>query len=94
MKTKLQEKLSDDAKELWDDLSELAKVEIKEALEDLAELTLLSSLGEEVEREVLHAKARLANWEFVGADIIREKVKLVLRELAELLGGFLKGLAT
>lgn len=86
------------AKDVWEELSELVKTEVAEALEDLAALTLAQfeardeAMNMVLSREILHAKARIANWRFVGADIVREAVKQALKDAAELLGSFLKGL--
>lgn len=97
-RTKLTEKLLKTTFDgIKEDLSELWKVEIREAVEDLADLTLLKlTLTDSfelaaLERELLHAKARIANWTFVGADLVRAKIKLALHEVAEMLGQVLKG---
>lgn len=85
------------ARAVWADLSELWKVEVKEALEDVANLTLYRFKAvDDAERLVLdmelrHARARLANWTFVGADVVRIAIKDTLKELAELFGSFLRG---
>lgn len=86
------------AKAVWGDLSELVKVEVKEAMEDLANLTLAQlqtpdeALKKAIDMELRHARARLGNWTFVGADLVRDAVKATLKDLAETLGAFLKGI--
>jgi hypothetical protein len=96
LRTKLSDKLKSSVKErlgqTWDQLQELWQVEVQEALEDLAQVSLLALTSDEVSQEVLHAKARVANWSFVGADLVREAVKEALKELLELLGAAVKGL--
>ena len=97
LRTALTEKLHAALDGVKDDLSELWKVEVKEALEDLAEQTLVKLTSQDpheqasADRELLHCKARVANWTFVGADLVRARVKVVLHELAEGLGAVLKG---
>lgn len=97
MRSQLTEKLLAGLKDVEGDLSELWKVEIREAAEDAADLVLLKlTLTDPFEvaacdRELIHAKARIANWTFVGADLVRERLKTVLHETAEVLGSVLKG---
>lgn len=97
LRAKLTEKLTGVLDGVKDDLAELWKLEVREAMEDLAELTLqklaISDPHElaSVERELLHAQARVANWTFVGADLVRARLKAVLHELAEGLGAVLRG---
>lgn len=97
-RTKITDKLLGSLDGIKDDLSELWKVEVREAVEDLADL-LLCKLGttdpdelEALDRELLHARARIANWTFVGADLVRAAVRKALHELAEMAGALLKGL--
>lgn len=97
LRTMMAEKLGAVLDDVKGDLQELWQVEVKEALEDVAELTLqrltLTDAQElkVLDRELLHAKARIANWTFVGADLVRERLKKVLHETAELVGAMLKG---
>ena len=82
------------AKPLMDDLSELWKLEVKEAMEDLAQLLLLQLTDPKnpiLPGEITHAKARVANWGFVGADLVRAAIKDALKEALELLGSLAKG---
>lgn len=95
---KLMNSVEGHAKMVWGDLSALVKTEVREAVEDLANLTLLHlqvtdpQLQRAIQMEMTHAKARLANWTFVGADQVRDGVKAALKDLAGLLGAFLKAL--
>lgn len=95
---KLQDEVARRAKGVWADLSEHVKGEVLEALEDIAELTLLTLRDQDeaeqlvTSRELLHAKARLANWKFVGSDVVRQAIKDALKDAAELVGAFLKGI--
>lgn len=95
---RLEDSVSEKAKAIWGDLSELVKTEVKEALEDLANLTLMQlKATDEAEKLVLdmemrHCRARIANWTFVGSNVVVQAVKDSLKELAEFLGSFLKGL--
>ena len=96
-RVKITDKLLESLDGVKDDLSSIWKLEIREAVEDLADL-LLEKLGNQdpqvqasLDREILHARARIANWSFVGADLVRASIKKALHELAELAGSVLKG---
>jgi hypothetical protein len=97
LRDRLEDTLKGKLKALKVDLTELAKVELREALEDLANLTLYQfRLNDEAEKlvvdmEIKHARARIANWTFVGADMVREALKQTLHEVAEVVGSLLKG---
>lgn len=102
MRTLLRDRLEVEVKQRLNDLkvelSELAKVELREALEDLANLTLYQFRNNDdaeklvIDMEIKHCKARIANWTFVGADLVREAVKRTLHDLAEVAGSLLKGI--
>lgn len=97
LRDRLEDTLKGKLKALKVDLTELAKVELREALEDLANLTLyqlrLNDDAEKlvIEMEIKHTRARIANWTFVGADLVREALKQTLKEVAEVVGALLKG---
>jgi hypothetical protein len=83
--------------ETWNELEEFYKMEMKEALADLGNLLILQMVDPEnpiVESEMRFAKARVANWTFVGADKVQEAVKSAMKEAFELLGSLVKGFLT
>jgi len=80
--------------DLWEGLEDLWKVEVQEAMEDLGNLLILQVSEPEnpiVGSELAHAKARVANWTFVGADKVRDEMKMVLKEVLSLVGALVKG---
>lgn len=97
LRDKLLEGIRARARQAWDDLDELARVEVREALEDVAAIQLMYLGANDEERvaldaELRYARARLTNWEFVGADQIRDALRAALHEAAELLGALYRGL--
>jgi hypothetical protein len=97
LRTQLTNKLTAVLDDIKGDLGELWQVEVREAVEDAADLTLLKLTLTDplelaaVDRELLHAKARVENWTFTGADLVRAKLKIAFHEVAEVLGSVLKG---
>jgi hypothetical protein len=91
IKDRLEAVIKEKASQVWEDLNELWKVEVREALEDLGQLTVRLLRNEDVAEEVLHAEARVLNWTFVGADLVRDALRQGLEQLVELFGALVRG---
>ena len=89
----LAEEARDELKETWDDLRQREVQEIEEAGKDLGALLVRAAKGDDVSRELLHAKARLASWTWVGADRVRARWQAWLKRAAKQTGEVLAALA-
>jgi hypothetical protein len=78
--------MRDHAKRAWDDVPDAYKDEVEQVLKDSAELTIRSLGGEDVTGELLHVKAQMLSWGFVGASQVRTAIKAALEEAAVFAG--------
>jgi len=74
----------------WGQLNDLARTLVAEATAELAKLSVLALAGHDVERELAHARATVANWSFVGAATARALLRETLEEAALVAGGVLR----
>lgn len=86
------ERVADSLKQEWDEIADEDKDEVEDVLRDVAALTVASMGGENVSREMAHAKAAMASWGFVGASRVRVAIKDALEESVIFIGNVLKGL--
>ena len=76
----------------WDELEQAHRQQVEDVLADVADLTLRAAAGEDVDTELAHAKAALASLEYVAVDALADAVRAAVSDVAEVLGGVLKGL--
>lgn len=69
-----------DAARVWAETSDEDKKAVAIVVMDVAALALRGSWGEDVESELVHVRAQVANWGFVGASKIQAAIKQGIKE--------------
>lgn len=74
----------------WAQLNDLARTLVSESIAEVGRLSVLALAGKDVERELAHARATVANWSFVGAATARALLRETLEEAALVAGSVLR----
>ena len=69
-----------DAERVWDEIPAEDKDSVAVVVMDLAALSLRASWGEGVEEDMLHVKAQVANWGFVGQSKVQAAIKQAIKD--------------
>lgn len=88
----------DELRDTWGELRDSGvTTEVAEGARDYGELLANSLVGADVDQELAHARARVLNWSWIGADRVRARWQGFLDATFERLGRaaakFAKGLA-
>jgi len=76
----------------WDVLSDADRAEVEIVLQDWASLALRAQAGQDVTRELVHTKAAVLSWKFVGSSKVQAAFRDALRECAVFAGKVFLGL--